>query len=150
MSQVALDIATRLCKDFEGYSSVPYLCPAGYWTLGYGTVYKPDGGRITEDHPGCTEKQAERWLMNTLSGTMIDVLKVSPNLINYPEALGAIMDFVYNLGIGRYRASTLKQRIKDEDWEGASIELAKWRKAGGRILAGLVKRRASESTYLPE
>jgi lysozyme len=149
MSQVALDVATALCKTFEGYSSVPYLCPAGYWTLGYGTVYKPGGGKITKDHPPCTEKQAERWLRASLEATMIDVLRVSPNLINHPEALGAIMDFVYNLGIGRYRASTLKTRINAENWGEASIELAKWRKAGGRILEGLVRRRTAESLHLP-
>lgn len=145
----AIEVAVSLAKPFEGYSEVPYLCPAGYWTLGYGTTIKPNGQRITKDHPACTRGLAETWLMWTLEQNMLDVLRVSPNLIRHPEALGAVVDFVYNLGIGRYRASTLKLRINEESWEEAAIELAKWRKAGGQILAGLVRRRAAEAVYLP-
>lgn len=145
----AIEVAVNLAKPFEGYSEVPYLCPAGYWTLGYGTTIKPNGQRITQDHPPCTRALAESWLMSTLEANMIDVLKASPNLISHPEALGAIVDFVYNLGIGRYKGSTLRLRINEESWEEASVELLKWRKAGGRILQGLVKRRIAEEVYLP-
>lgn len=144
----AIEVAVSLCKTFEGYSEVPYLCPAGYWTLGYGTTIKPNGQRVTQDHPPCTRNLAEKWLIATLEANVIDVLKASPILGAYPEALGAIVDFVYNLGIGRYRASTLRLRINEGAWEEASIELSKWRKAGGQILAGLVKRRAAEAVYL--
>ncbi len=144
----SIEVAVTLAKPFEGYSEVPYLCPAGYWTLGYGTTIKPNGQRITQDHPPCTRGLAESWLISTLESNMIDVLKASPILISYPEALGAIVDFVYNLGIGRYRASTLRLRINEERFGEASVELAKWRKAGGVVLAGLVKRRAAEAVFL--
>jgi len=50
--------------------------------------------------------------------------------------------------VARYRASTLKKRINEEDWDGAKIELGKWVRGGGRVLRGLVKRRQAEAEYL--
>jgi lysozyme len=72
------------------------------------------------------------------------VLKASPLLIAHPERLGAITDFCFNLGAARYRASTLRKRVDAQDWEGAAEELLKWNKSGGKILAGLTRRRAAE------
>ena len=83
-------------------------------------------------------------LNNYLSG----VLRASPILIRYPRALGALGSFAYNLGVPRYRASTLKKKVDSEDWEGAREEIQKWRKAGGIVLSGLVARRAEEAQYL--
>lgn len=76
------------------------------------------------------------------------VLKASPGLIKRPKALGAITDFAYNLGVPRYRASTLRRRIDDEDFEEAAREILKWNRAGGRVLAGLSRRREAESRLL--
>lgn len=145
----AITIAKRLCKTFEGFSSTPYKCPAGYWTQGFGTVYKPDGSRVKPDDPPVTELEASQWLSSTLSADyLIGVLSSSPHLINHPQVLGALTDFAYNLGVPRYRASTLKRKIDSCDWEGAVIEIKKWRKAGGRVLPGLVRRREAESLFL--
>jgi lysozyme len=75
---------------------------------------------------------------------MAGVLKASPVLITNEKALAAITDFAYNLGVARYRASTLKRRVDAKDWSGACDELAKWNKGGGKVLPGLVKRRQAE------
>ncbi len=145
----SLEIAAALCRRFEGFSATPYLCPAGYWTIGYGTVFKPDGAQVTKDDPPITKEVAEQWLQHELRHNYrAGVLKASPDLARHPEALGAITDFAYNLGVARYRASTLRRRINAEDWDGAKTELAKWIRGGGRILRGLVKRRQAEAEYL--
>ena len=145
----ALSIATELCKRFEGFSSKPYICPAGYPTIGYGTVYKPDGTKVTMAHPPISKEVALDWLLRELKHNyMAGTLKASPRLIAKPKALGAITDFSYNLGVPRYRASTLKKRIDAQDWDGAAIELRKWTRGGGRILPGLVKRRDAEVQIL--
>jgi len=145
----ALDIAVKLCKHFEGFRSKPYICPAGYPTIGYGTVYKPDGSKVTLEDDEITEEQAEQWMREELHNNyMAGVLKASPNLINYPNALAAITDFAYNLGVARYRASTLKKRIDVEDWDGAKVELGKWVFGGGKKLSGLVRRREAEAMLL--
>lgn len=63
-------------------------------------------------------------------------------------ALCAIADFSYNLGLGALRGSTLRKRINTGDMDAARSELAKWVRGGGRILPGLVIRRAAEAALL--
>lgn len=73
-------------------------------------------------------------------------LVLCPTLTGAAHA--AIADFAYNLGIGRLRASTLRKRINAGDTAGAVAELKKWTRGGGRVLPGLVARRAAESALL--
>ena len=149
MTDLALEISSTLCRRFEGLSPVPYICPAGYPTIGYGTVYKPDGTKVTMAHPPITKQVAEEWLISELkTNYMAGVLIASPNLIKYPEKLGALADFAYNLGVPRYRASTLRRRVSEEDWDEARNELMKWTLAGGKSLRGLVLRREAECQYI--
>ena len=146
----SLEIAAALCRKFEGFSSIPYRCPAGYWTQGFGIVFKPDGKRVLETDPPITKDLAEEWLQHELRHNYLaGVLHASPNLARHPEVLGAITDFAYNLGVARYRASTLRRRINEEDFEGAKTELGRWVRGGGRVLRGLVLRRQAELGFLP-
>jgi lysozyme len=140
----ALSSAVELAKHFEGLRLSPYLCPAGVPTQGYGTVWKPDGTKVNLHDPAITEATAEPWLITTLEDICINLAKVSPVLVMNENAWGAIADFVYNLGISRYKSSTLKKRIDKEDFQGAGVELLRWNRAGGRVLAGLVRRRQAE------
>jgi lysozyme len=145
----AVEVAAELCRHFEGFRSKPYICPAGYPTIGYGTVFKPDGTRVTMEDAPITKAQAEDWLVSELKNNYLaGVLKASSNLVVYPEIWGAMGDFAYNLGVARYRASTLRKRINAHDWEGAKDQLMRWTKAGGRELPGLVRRRKAERAYL--
>ena len=145
----ALKIAVGLCKRFEGLRLEPYLCPAGIPTIGYGATYYLDGRKIALTDAPVTAAQAELMLIQSLSSQyMPAVLKASPLLVGFPEALGAITDFTYNLGAARYRASTLRKRIDAGDWQGAKDEIVKWNKGGGKILPGLVLRRAAEAKLL--
>lgn len=145
----AVDIAASLCRPFEGLRLTPYICPAGYWTIGYGTVFKPDGTRVTQNDPPITKETAEEWLMKELETNFLPgVLKASPTLISAPRALGALTDFAYNLGVGRYRSSTLKKRVDVQDWQGAKEQLALWVYGGGKVLPGLVRRRQAESVFM--
>ena len=145
----AVEVAASLCKPFEGLRLKPYLCPAGYWTIGYGTVFKPDGTKVTMDHPEISQQTAEEWLYFEIQNNYLPgVLKASPGLIAYPKALGAMTDFAYNLGVGRYRSSTLRRRIDEQDWDGAKEQLMLWTRGGGKVLPGLVKRRQAECRFL--
>lgn len=142
----ALKVAADLCRHFEGFSSKPYLCPAGYWTLGYGTVYKPDGSTVTRNDAPISKELANSWLLYELEHNyMAGVLQKSPHLINHSQVLAAMTDFAYNLGVARYRASTLAKRINDSDWQASKLELAKWTRGGGKVLPGLVRRRNAEA-----
>ena len=141
----ALKVVVALCKRFEGFSPTPYTCPAGVATIGYGNTYYEDGTKVTLQDTPITQSEAELMLIRSLSTQYLPaVLKASPGLIAYPERLGAITDFCFNLGVARYRASTLRKRIDALDVEGAREEIVKWNKSGGKVLQGLVKRRAAE------
>lgn len=145
----SIEVAAELCRHFEGFRSKPYICPAGYPTIGYGTVFKPDGTRVTMEDAPISKAMAEEWLVSELRNNYLaGVLKASPVLIAYPEALGAMTDFAYNLGVARYRSSTLRRKINAGDWDGAKIQLMRWTKAGGRELPGLVRRRKAEAVFL--
>jgi lysozyme len=145
----AVEVAAELCRHFEGFRSKPYICPAGYPTIGYGTVWKPDGTRVTMEDAPISKATAEEWLVSELRNNYLaGVLKASPVLAAYPKVWGAMGDFAYNLGVARYRASTLRKRINAEDWDGAKVQLMRWTKAGGRELPGLVRRRKAECAYL--
>ena len=77
------------------------------------------------------------------------ILKLCANLPGWgPGPLAAILDFTYNLGSGNLAGSTLRKRILADDKEGAKVELMKWVKGGGKVLPGLVKRRAAESALI--
>lgn len=145
----AVEVAATLCRPFEGLRLVPYICPAGYATIGYGTVYKPDGTKVTMEHAPISQGTAEAWLLHELRHNYLaGVLQASPTLLARPVALGAMTDFAYNLGVSRYRASTLRKRVDAQDWDGAKTELMKWVRGGGRVLPGLVRRRAAEAALL--
>jgi len=146
----ALELAADLCRHFEGFSAKPYICPAGYPTIGYGTVYKPDGTKVSADDKPISRELADQWLLSELRNNYgAGVLRTSPNLIRHPKALAAIIDFAYNLGVPRYRASTLRKRVEAEQWDEARQQLMRWTRAGSRVLPGLVRRRKAEADLLP-
>lgn len=147
--QQAIDIAVLLCKKWEGFSATPYICPAGYPTIGYGTVFKPDGTKVTMSDSPISKETAEAWLISEIvNNYMQGALRTSPNLVNYPKTLAAITSFVYNLGITRYRSSTLKKRINENNFNEAISEIRKWVYGSGKRLPGLIKRREDEASLI--
>lgn len=139
--QAAIDLAKR----FEGFerrvkrgtmvAAVPYLCPAGFWTIGYGHLCEAL-------HPPISEAEAEDYLARDLQTALAATLRYCPVLVTEPEnRLAAIVDFTFNLGAGRLQTSTLRRRINQRDWTNSAMELRRWVYGGGRVLTGLVSRR---------
>lgn len=144
-----LDIAAELCRRFEGFRSKPYLCPAGIPTIGYGSTYYPDGRRVSLTDPSIDAKQANDLLMHELQHTFAPgVLRLCPILLAHPKRFNAIVDFAYNLGVGRLQTSTLRRRINAGDWEGSKTELRRWVRANGQVFRGLQIRREAECLLL--
>ncbi len=142
-----------ICKEFEGFHkeirlrggdvrAVPYICPAGYWTIGYGHL-------CDEHHPPISEEEALAYLSQDLEVALEASVRHCPVLIDEPDRrLAAIASFTFNLGAGRLQTSTLRRRVNERDWEGAGDELLRWVRGGGRILPGLVRRRQVERGLL--
>jgi lysozyme len=140
-----LSIAAELCKRFEGFRSKPYLCPANVATIGYGSTYYSNGVKVTLNDVPTTQEEAHVLLMHELEHTYLPgVLRYCPTLATDNKKLNAIVDFCYNLGVGRLQTSTLRRKINEQDWDAAKLELMKWNKGGGKVLAGLDKRRKAE------
>ncbi len=145
--QAAIDLAKR----FEGFHRVPkhdpdrahpYICPAGYWTIGYGRLCDPE-------HPPISKTDGEAYLLQDLGIAMTAALRYCPVLATEPESrLAAIVDFTFNLGAGRSQTSTLRRRVNQRDWPGAASELRRWVYGGGKVLPGLVARREAEAGLL--
>ena len=143
--------AINLAKRFEGFHRVPkhdpkraypYICPAGYWTIGFGHLCQPD-------HPPITEAEAEVYLAQDLMTALAATLRYCPVLAMESESrLAAIVDFTFNLGAGRLQTSTLRWRLNQRDWPGAAFELRRWVYGGGKVLPGLLTRRNAESELL--
>ena len=143
--------AIELAKRFEGFHRVPkadpgraypYLCPAGFWTIGYGHL-------CNAQHTPITETEAEAYLTHDLQMALTATLHYCPVLATEPEGrLAAIVDFTFNLGAGRLQTSTLRRRINQRDWAATGEELSRWVYGGGRVLPGLVARRNAERLLL--
>ena len=144
-----LDLAAELCRRFEGFRSKPYLCPAGVPTIGFGSTYYSDGRKVSLEDLPITREEADAILLHELHTTYAPgVLRHCPGLISNESRFNAIVDFAYNLGVGRLQTSTLKRKINAQDWDAAQEQLMLWTKAGGKVLPGLLKRRQAECALM--
>ncbi len=144
----AIQVAAELCRRFEGLYLRPYLCPAGVPTIGYGATFYEDGTRVTLTDPPITKERAEALLMWHIRRRFLPgVAKLCPGA-DTGGRIGALIDFAFNLGEGNLRASTLRRRVNDGDWDDVPPQLLRWNKAGGRVLKGLTIRRQAEGALL--
>jgi lysozyme len=134
-----VEAAAAFIEPWEGFSPVPYVCPAGYWTVGFGKLCKPD-------HPRMTLEEARADLRASVPTYMAHALRLSPLLEG--DRLVAITSFIYNLGPTRYEASTLRRKVNASAWDDARREIKRWCFAGGRKLRGLELRREAEAQLL--
>jgi lysozyme len=138
-----------LCMTSEGYadaqpdgSCVSYWDNSGcVWTCGFGST----GADVV---PGTqwTRQQAEDRLLTGWMSARAGVLRASPTLASPAMAnwLEALTDFAYNEGVGRYQGSSLRAYVDRNDLTSALKEFPKWNLSGGKVLPGLVTRRAKE------
>lgn len=129
--------AIDLIKKYEGFSARPYKCPAGVLTIGYGRTIDVRPYEIT------TEEAETVWLSKYVK-TIADQILAIVNVELSNNQICALIDFVYNLGIGNFKSSTLLRKINQGDFSAAANELLRWNKAGGIVLKGLENRRIAE------
>jgi len=149
MHDTAITLATALLRQagFEGFCATPYVCPAGYWTIGYGSRWLVNGQPVTARTSLIDRATADSLLLQTvttLDATLSRLLKVS--LSDVQRA--ALLSWQYNVGTAAVESSTLLRKLNAGDYAGAADELLHWDKATVRghlvELPGLAKRRAYE------
>lgn len=131
-------VNTEIIKRYEGLRLEAYLCPAGVWTIGYGHT------RGVKPGDKCTKEQANDYLLDDLRDAENAVNVMVKSSLNQNQ-FDALVSFVYNLGSGNFKDSTLLRKLNERDYLGAANEFKRWNKAGGKVLNGLIKRRESEA-----
>ena len=154
----------HVMHEFEGYRNKPYLCPAHLWTVGYGEVLYQDQiklpmirkegytGLIRKEYPlkdadnrTWTKEEINERFKNLLVSFERGVLRLAPNLSGNQGLFDACVCLSYNIGVGGFQRSTLRQRIlRNEPLDRIADGFLMYTKAGGRELPGLVRRRKAE------
>ena len=133
--------AIALAKQFEGCRLTAYQDIAGVWTIGFGHV-----GKDVYEGLVWTQAQADDALLHDVNAARALLEMYSPNLAN--GTLDALTDFVFNLGIGNYRTSTLCKCVNAQDWTGAKAQLLTWDHSNGVVIPGLLRRREAEAALI--
>ena len=134
------DAGIALIKRYEGFSAQPYICPAGYETIGYGHVVRA-GENFSE---GIDMPWAEQLLRDDLRTAERAVIRY----IDVPlsdNQFAALASFTFNLGAGALQRSTLRRVVNRGEHFAVPHQLSRWIYAGGKPLKGLVKRRVEEA-----
>lgn len=134
----------NLIAEFEGFSSKPYLCSAKVPTIGYGTTFYLSGKKVTmNDKP--IDKITALNLLSIVVNKFGQQVQEVTRAINQNQ-FDAVVSFVYNVGLGNYKKSTLLKKINANPSDASiAYEFSRWNKAGGKVLSGLVKRRKKEA-----
>jgi len=132
------DEGLALIKHFEGCRLEAYLCPAGVWTIGYGHTCGVKDGDVID------QEAAEAFLIEDLEEFEGYVNSMTEVDLRQHE-FDAMVAWVFNLGPGNFKESTLLNRINYGPMSDVPFQIQRWNKAGGKVLEGLVKRRAAEA-----
>lgn len=142
ISQRGFDL---ICK-FEGLKLNAYPDPGtgnSPWTIGYGHTKGVKPGDV------CTTEQAILWLKEDASIAEAQLNSILYVQLNQNQR-DALISFVFNIGIGNLKKSTLLKYLNLGKFKEAGNEFYKWTKAAGKELSGLVKRRAAEAQLFKE
>ena len=127
-----------LIKAFEGCKLKAYQCSANVWTIGYGHTRG-----ITEGNT-CTQQEADEMLVDDVKefeGYVNDIVNIELTQSQFD----ALVAWTFNLGPTNLRNSTLLKRLNDGDLADVPNQMRRWNKAGGKVLAGLTRRREAEA-----
>lgn len=128
----------ELVKSFEGCKLKAYVCPAGVLTIGYGST-----GPHVKAGMVITQAQADELLRSDLRRFEDYVAKAAPKATD--NQFAAMVSLAFNVGEAALGRSTVLRKHLAGDHAGAAAAFGMWNKAGGKVLAGLTRRRAAEA-----
>ena len=134
----------KLIRHHEGVRNRPYRCPAGLWTVGVGHLIG-DGKSLPADwNRVFSTEEIDGILKRDLRRFELGVHKMLPNMPLRQHEFDALVSFCFNLGLGCFQRSTVRQALLRGDKTQAMASLLKYCRAGGKILKGLQNRRLDE------
>jgi len=128
-----------LIKKYEGFREKAYKCPAGVWTVGYGSTTWSNGLPVKRGEV-ITKSHAEALLVDYINEQINPHIK---DLNLKGGQLAAIQSLIYNIGWSSFARSKCYKALKAKDWP-TFIREYDWFKGGGKVLPGLLKRRTEE------
>ncbi len=128
----------HLTEQFESCRLVAYQDVKGVWTIGVGHT-----GPDVYEGLAITQEQADAWLLQDVQNAVNHVNALVTVQLTQGE-FDALCDFCFNCGCGAFAGSTMLRLLNAGDYKNAALEFAKWDKAGGQVVAGLLRRRQTE------
>lgn len=146
---LAWEPAAKLIREFEGFSDVAYICPAGVPTIGWGTTRWPDGAAVKIGDT-ITRDAADGLLDNMLETQVVPALaKTIPGWKTLPaHRQNALISFAYNVGWGFYGATgfeTISKCLRESDYDAVPAALMLYINPGTPAEPGLRRRREAEA-----
>jgi lysozyme len=133
----------ELIQQFEGLRTRSYRDSIGVWTIGYGHTTAAGPPSVTSGMQ-ITEAEAQDILRRDVAMFEKGVARlVTVPLTN--DQFSALVSFAYNVGLGNFERSSVLKSANAKDFDSVPRRLSLWTKAGGRILPGLIRRRAAEA-----
>lgn len=130
--------AAPFVAQYEGLELKAYRCSAGVWTIGYGHT-----GSDVHEGLVITKEQALSLLAKDLASHVLQASGYIAVPVTQNQFI-ALTSFIYNVGVGAFRDSTLLKLLNRGDFQGAADQFLRWNRANGKVLAGLTRRREAE------
>lgn len=132
-----------LIKEYEGFRSAAYRDSVGVWTIGYGHTAMAGPPDVK---PGLkiSDSEAEEILLRDVELFARGVRQLLTVTLT-DQQFSALVSFAYNVGLGNFKTSSVRKAVNTNDLDAVGRRLQLWNKAGGRVLPGLVRRRAAEA-----
>lgn len=131
----------NLICGFEGLELKAYDDGVGVWTIGYGTTIV--NGIKVKKGDTCTVEQAKSYMAQDLK-KFESAVDTSVKVTITQNQFDALVSLAYNIGTGAFKSSTLLKKLNAKDYKGAAAQFDRWNRAGGKVMQGLVNRRAKE------
>ena len=132
-----------LIKGVWGWSLSSLRCPARRWAIWWGSTWDKSVKSVTGNQVDIEEATSTALLRRELRHVEAAIGKLITAEIN-ENMFSALASWAFNVGTGAMQRSTLRMKLNRGQYEDAADEFPKWRRAGGRVLKGLVRRRAAE------
>lgn len=142
--------AKDLIKKFEGFREKAYKCPADKWTMGYGFTYNPITFLQIEKGESISKVDADAWLDIFVSQIKKELYNLFPIQKLNTNQIEALVSFVFNIGITKFKMSRMCKRLNENEFELAAKEFDKWVFVKKVKLAGLVNRRKDEKNLFTQ
>lgn len=142
----AEEVALSIAKPFEGFEPNPYPDPgtgAEPWAIGFGSTHDASDKPVTPQTPPIAFGEACDLAMRDMYRAFQAIAGEIAAPMTVHE-IAAVMDFVYNVGAGNFKNSTLLRLINLKQYALAAQQFERWDEAGGKVMAGLLRRRLAE------